>query len=177
MDLGKTDQLWTQIRQGLLIGSFEEFAAGASAEEACIVKRHGITHDLLESEVSEDGHQGLEEVDVTDLLGAKLVAGTAVDNVNQMQLDHAVYINAEFLVLLDCGWGLTLRHSCQNLLCEEGSSCGKCSLNVVWIEEVCDGSCTALGAKQTLCVAKIHEEVMRGLTLGDHRSLLKEQAR
>jgi len=75
-------------------------AAGALSEEACIVEGQWVTHDLLQCEVSKDGHQSRRQIIVTNLLAAEFVARTTIDDVDEMEFDHAVDIESKLFVLL-----------------------------------------------------------------------------
>ena len=127
IEFRKTNHIWSQIGQILLVSSFEE-VVGAGPEESSLVERHRVEAQLLQGEVRETPHEGSPDVLVFDQPGLEHVAGTLKHDVDQVVPGHRVDIKSEKLVLFGLAGRLAVSHHVVDLLGVVAGTRGQSSL-------------------------------------------------
>lgn len=175
-ELRQSDHLRTHVNQGLLVSLLDEISR-ASTKEATLVEWREVKLELLDGKVGKDSIEAPLEVGALDLLGLNIGPGMLVHDVDKMDAGHLVHFNCEQLVLLDLGGSLGIVQLFIDFHDKLSSASSKSCLKVVRFEEFSDSLGTALGAEELVCLAKVCEELVRGLVLVDLSGLLEEHAR
>ena len=93
-ELSKSDHVWSQVNQCLLVSLLENIAR-AWTEVATLVQQSQVSRELLKGEVGQDAIESRLQVLVLDVLLLNVGATSGIHDVDQMIPGHAVDIQSE----------------------------------------------------------------------------------